>query len=213
MTKRTWLKVAAFALIAVLAVAGCTRTNAQEGGSGGGRAAVREAPASDFRYVLTDNGQGVRITRYTGNGGVVSIPATIEDMPVLEIGRRAFFQNDSITELFVPSSVTILGNDAFREMSSLTKVTLPNGIKTFPEGVFRNCGNLTTLNLPASLELMELLVFNRSRELTNLIIPDSLSSISFQTVFTTPQDQFEGLQKLPLATRARLQELGYTGSF
>jgi hypothetical protein len=40
--------------------------------------------SGDFSYV--SDGVSITITRYTGNGGFVTIPDTIEDLPVTDIG-------------------------------------------------------------------------------------------------------------------------------
>jgi hypothetical protein len=45
--------------------------------------------SGDFTYVVSDG--NVTITNYTGLGGVVVIPATIDGMPVVSIGDSAFF--------------------------------------------------------------------------------------------------------------------------
>ena len=45
---------------------------------------------ANFNVTLTEDGQGVVITGYTGTVLAVRIPATIQGMPVREIGREAF---------------------------------------------------------------------------------------------------------------------------
>jgi hypothetical protein len=88
MANRNWLKGAAVVLIAVLALAACSGKK-EGGGSGGSRSSGKETPASDFSYDLSSDGQGIKITGYTGNGGKVVIPAKIEGMPMVEIGNNA----------------------------------------------------------------------------------------------------------------------------
>lgn len=44
----------------------------------------------DYEYKITNNGQ-VIITKYTGNDADVTTPATIADMPVIGIDKKAFF--------------------------------------------------------------------------------------------------------------------------
>jgi hypothetical protein len=46
---------------------------------------------NDFEVTLTADSEGVVITKYTGRAAAtVTIPATIQDMPVREIGAYAF---------------------------------------------------------------------------------------------------------------------------
>ena len=90
-----WLAVM---LAAGMAFAGCEKGNANSTGSGtsssGGNEVkavqVQYTPVSDFKYDLTKDGKGIMIYDYTGKGGKVVIPPTIEDFPVVEIGKNAF---------------------------------------------------------------------------------------------------------------------------
>jgi hypothetical protein len=47
--------------------------------------------AGDCSVELTADGAGVPINRYLGNATVIIVPATIEGMPVREIGAKAFY--------------------------------------------------------------------------------------------------------------------------
>jgi hypothetical protein len=232
MTKQKWLKGAAILVIAALVLAGCNRrTEAQEGGSGGGAAqtatqtapavpAVVESPVSAFSYELTSDGRGIRITGFTGNLEKVVIPAAIEGFPVLEIGERAFQgglsdrpnNRDNITSVVVPNSVEVIGERAFNRMSSLTELTLPDGLKVIPRNLAMQSRNLSSVNLPSALEEIRHFAFQGCSRLTELIIPESLTAVRFQ-IDNEFGHAFDGCQQLPIRTRQRLQELGYTGSF
>jgi hypothetical protein len=179
----------------------------------------REAPASDFSYDLSEDGQGIVIKGYTGEGGKVVIPATIEDIPVVEIGERVFrgqtdreyFPANDITEIVIPGSVVSIGVRAFERNDGLKNVTLPDGLKKINNATFNECPNLTTVNLSASLEEIGISVFYNCGELNNLVIPDSLTSLKFDPDYSG--SEFEGCGKLPIKTRQRLQALGYKGKF
>jgi hypothetical protein len=217
------LAVVLLVLACAAVLAGCG------GGSGGSSGAVKNprgaAPSTDFSFDLTEDGAGVVITGYSGKGGKVVIPAAIEDVPVVEIRVRAFRENYDITELVVPDSVITIGAAAFAGMGSLTAVTLPDGLKKIPAVLFSQsiayfkssdvihreeypCGPLTTINLPAGLESVGADAFAHAGELVNLTIPDSLTGVAFENNYV-----FSGCGKLPLKTRQRLKDLGYTGSF
>jgi hypothetical protein len=200
------------------------------------------APASDFKYELTADRKGVRILAYTGNASILIIPATIEDMPVVELGDPAYdliyplIIYENLRELVLPESVTKIAQYAFTD-NLLTKVTLPKGLKEIPKGAFNacrrlgtinlpdgiekigknaflGCNNLTTVNLPASLKEIDEWAFNGCGELNNLSIPDSLSSIKFPKGYAdTDNSAFSGCTKLPLKTRGRLEDLGYKDGF
>jgi len=226
-----------FVAVIVFALATCSGKKEGGGNSGNGasssRSSAKEAPASDFAYLLTEDGRGVRITDYTGESETVVIPSKIEDMPVLEIcGRvKTIYSSGLITYLpvfwgstsivMIPNSVEYIGPSAFSNMKSLTSITLPDGLKVIESELFDQCNNLRKVNLPASLEEIGGYAFSMCGELTELIIPDSIQKVRFTSqnqYETTRRDEpdnsaFYLCSKLPLATRSRLQQLGYKGQF
>ena len=211
--------------VCIFLSAGCSR-NARPQSRGA-------SPVSDFSYDLSTGGEGVKITGYTGKGGKVIIPSIIEGLPVVEIkgatlsipyqgafqghptSRNQYFPANRITEITVPSSVTVIGPEAFQMNDNLVKVTLPDGIKVFESALFNDCGKLTSVNLPAGLEIMDMYVFEKCGELNNLAIPAGIASITF--IEGNPgygnNFSFRGCGKLPLRTRQAVQNLGYPNEF
>jgi len=188
--------------------------------SGEGSGNVRASPSSDFSYDLSYDGRGIIITRYTGTGGRVVIPARIEGLPVIGIQMgilvgNGFAGNNRITEIVIPDSIIELGVYAFSEMSELRKVTLPNGLKIIPEGAFGNNPKLTSINLPSSLEEIHGWAFGGCSELNELIIPASLTGVKwmFGSIEETGNGAFQRCQKLPIRTRQTIQNWSYTGGF
>ena len=55
----------------------------------------------DFTYTATAT--EVTITGYTGAGGAVTIPSSIEGLPVTSIGTIAFKYNTSLTSVTIPN--------------------------------------------------------------------------------------------------------------
>src|SRR5258708_15303861 len=66
---------------------------------------------AQFNYT-TNNGT-ITITGYTGPGGAVVIPETINGLPVTRIGDYAFYLKTSLTNLTIRNSVTSVGYGAF----------------------------------------------------------------------------------------------------
>jgi hypothetical protein len=215
----------AIGIMTTVVLAGCSKQGGSSGGSSSGGSAAKssgkETPVSDFAYDATKDGAGIVITKYTGNGGKVVVPSKIEGLPVVEIekdvflGRYSFLNQiygsgsgDAITELVIPNSVVTIGAGICAGASSLTKVTLPNGLKIIPALAFYQCEKLTTVNLPSGLEEIRPSPFEGCSELVNLTIPDSLSEVKFTGI-----SDFVGCGKLPLAVRAKIRALGYTGGF
>jgi len=203
------------AMVLVLAITGC-------GGA---------SKASDFSYDTTWDGEGILIKGYTGKSRKVVIPAMIDGLPVVEIGKDAFngktttisfsggtapknanFESNAnekagITAITIPNTVEEIGSGAFSN-TEITRVTLPDELEVIPSSAFQDCKKLTKANLPSSLEIVGAFAFAGCGELTGLIIPDSLTKIEF-----ADSNAFKGCGKLPLKTRQKLKDLGYTGEF
>jgi hypothetical protein len=115
-----------------------------------------EVQAQDFSCTKT-NGT-ITITGYTGPGGNVTIPSTIDGLPVTVIGLGAFAGLNNLTGVTIPDSVTNLGEQAFYGCSSLASLTIGNGITIIHGGAnngfggtFANCTSLTRLTIPDSV--------------------------------------------------------------
>jgi len=125
------------------------------------------APATDFTYDLTEDGNGVLIKGYDGEGGAVVIPGEIDGFPVTEIGWGAFavgndtetkgtdtnYKRSKVTSIVVPDSVKKIEPWAFawnRDSGvwdkSLTSITLPKGLAYIPVAMCKGQTNLTELN-------------------------------------------------------------------
>jgi len=180
------------ALVLVVTVIACSGKKDGGGGSGGGRA----SPASDFSYDMTEDGSGIQITKYTGNGGKVIVPSTIENLPVLEIRGGAFSAGEyqdrpayMITSVVIPSSVRSIGID---------------GLYTF-----RNCENLTSVTIQGTGVIVGQWTFDGCTELSELNISNDEKALIPDPNFSY-NSSFSHCKKLPLAMRQRLKDMGFT---
>jgi len=107
------------------------------------------APSVPFTYTIEN--EKVTITGYTGTGGNVVIPGTIEGKPVTRIANQAFKQKTSITAITLPDSVTTIGAEAFYHCDNLTSMTFGSGLKVIGDWAFAWCGQLPTLVIPDSV--------------------------------------------------------------
>jgi BspA type Leucine rich repeat region (6 copies) len=103
------------------------------------------------QFDYTTNNGAITITSYrSGPGGAVTIPDSINGLPVTSIGDAAFsaFYNARLHNypfsVVIPSSVTNIGSGAFAS-TSLTSVTIPASVTLLGEGVFQGCSNLTSV--------------------------------------------------------------------
>ena len=124
--------------------------------------ALKENPASDFSYTMTDDGQGVLIKKYIGSSPKIIIPATIEGLPVLEVENLADLDHEygdlywdnlwddyryhknnvTITHISFPDSVRYTGNRnnkvamSLKDYDALEYIKFPAGIETHPATSF-----------------------------------------------------------------------------
>ncbi|MDR0312899.1 MAG: leucine-rich repeat protein [Treponema sp.] len=88
--------------------------------------------ASHFLYA-TEN-SGITITGYTGELTDVIIPASINGLPVVAIGDRAFSYNQ-LTSISLPGALTFIGPLAFYG-NPLTSEVIPDSIRTLYDNSF-----------------------------------------------------------------------------
>jgi hypothetical protein len=107
-------------------------------------------PAAHAQFNVTTNNGTITITSYTGTGGDVTIPDTINGLPVTSIGDFAFL-GTSLTSVTIPNSVTGIGDYAFDACLALTGVTIPNSVTNIGHAAFLNCDSLPDVTIPASV--------------------------------------------------------------
>ncbi len=97
----------------------------------------------DFTY--STDGTNATITGYTGPDGVVTIPDTIDGLPVRCIGEFAFDTCPGLTGVVIPDSVTAISNSAFMGCCELTNINIPRNITYIGLSVFLFCSGLQTI--------------------------------------------------------------------
>ena len=70
----------------------------------------------------------------------LEIPNTIT-----EIKAYAFYNCDSLTSIEIPDSVTYIGNSAFSDCDSLTSITIPDSVTSIGYDAFYGCSSLTSI--------------------------------------------------------------------
>ena len=143
-------------------VAGATATN--EAGS----LVVTAEFLPTHQYKITALGV---ITAYSGPGGAVAVPATVNNI-----------------------TVTGIGIEAFKNQTTITAITLPTTVTTIEEAAFFGCGGLTavTFTAPAQLQKIGAKAFQDCAALTGIAIPDAVTSIKVAA--------FKGCTKLAIVT-------------
>jgi hypothetical protein len=101
-------------------------------------------------FVYSDNGTTIAITGYTGSGGAITLPGTINSEPVVSIVSNAFNNCTNLTSLDLPSSITSIGDNAFNGCTNLAGVTIPASVVSIGVGPFQNCTQLAQINVDAA---------------------------------------------------------------
>jgi hypothetical protein len=84
----------------------------------------------------------ITITRYTGPGGAVTIPGTINGKKVTSIGCKAFADSTSLTSATIYDGATSIGDEAFVGCNNLSSITIPASVISIGTGAFCKCINL-----------------------------------------------------------------------
>ena len=151
-----------------------------------------------FAYPLFSNGAvigdwtysvlygGAIISKYSGAGGVVTIPSMLGAFPVRQVGNGQpgeppifGYYNTSVTSVIIPPGVTSIGNTAFLYCFGLTSVSIPNTVTSIGEGAFSSCRSLTSLSIPNSITTIASETFLGCTALTSLSIPNSITTIGW----------------------------------
>lgn len=87
------------------------------------------------------------IEYYRGKDIAVIVPETIEDSPVVAIGKKAFLSAKTLSRIEIPQSVAKIGDWAFASCSRLAELVLPKKTIEIGSGVFKDCGMLEQIVL------------------------------------------------------------------
>jgi len=151
------------------------------------------AQALDFTYTTNGCCQ-ITITGYTGTNKVVTIPDTINGLPVTSIGAQAFYWRTGVTSVTIPNSVTKIRNSAFDTCANLTNVVFGNGVASIGDRAFALC-KLGSISIPNSVTSIGVEAFEGCTNLTSVTIGNSVTSIgdyAFSYCYSLTSVYFKG---------------------
>jgi len=135
---------------------------------------VAEAKQTPFEF-LTEDG-AITISKYNGSSLTVTIPNTINGLPVKRIGDRAFYIS-RITSITIPNGVVSIGDSAFYQCSDLNSAAIPASVTTIGHAAFQDCKSLTGIRLPKALTRIGPFAFSGCNRLQALVIPDNVTTV------------------------------------
>lgn len=120
---------------------------------------------------------GVKVTAigdgaFYGNEHIkkVTLPSTIR-----EIGEDAFYSCHNLNSINIPSSVICIGKDAFCG-TALKSITIPSSVKVIEEAAFMSTP-LSSVKISEGVEIIGGEAFDCCDQLVNVTIPDSVTEM------------------------------------
>jgi hypothetical protein len=146
------------------------------------------------QFEFTINNGTITITKYTGPGGDVVIPDTINGLPVTSLWgefsyslRGAFYKCTNLTSVVIPNSVTNIGACAFAFCSGLTSVLIPEKVTYIGTAAFGCCSNLTSITVPNSVTNISAYAFDSCTSLTSITIGSNVTYIGYGALRNCPR--------------------------
>lgn len=122
--------------------------------------------SSSSPYTAAVKSSGSSANSYSG---VISIPDSVlysgNYYKITSINNGAFNVCNSLTSVFIPSSVISIGNYAFRICTSLTSITIPSSVSSIGLAAFSGCSGLTSITIPSSVSIIGNLAFQNCTSL------------------------------------------------
>jgi hypothetical protein len=134
-------------------------------------------PAQAQLNYTTNNGTITIRGGCPSSPGLVTIPDTINGLPVTRIGEGAFADCTSLTRITIPDGVTSIGAFAFLGCTRLASVIIPNSVTSIGSQAFEDCTSLTSITIPDSVTSIGSRAFYGCTRLTSVMIPVSVTSI------------------------------------
>ncbi|MBR3844425.1 MAG: leucine-rich repeat protein [Clostridia bacterium] len=127
---------------------------------------VEQLDIAAYPFTYTVNNGGVTITGYRAADSKVTVPSTIEGLPVVAIGEEAFADRTDITEVTIPQGVTVIGVRAFYNCQALTDISLSDTVTTIERLAFCGCVSLEEIQIPKGVVAIGEQVFHGCTTLT-----------------------------------------------
>ncbi len=96
----------------------------------------------------------------------------------LYYAENLYLNDELVTDLIIPNSITNIGACAFSGCTSLESITIPDSVTSIGNRGFSGCTSLESITIPDSVTSIGNCAFDYCTSLESVIIPDSITSIS-----------------------------------
>jgi len=158
--------------------------------------------SAGLEYKLLSNGTAILRGIGSCSDENIVIPAKIGSHTVVSVSKKAFYRNDRIKSVTLPSSVKLVDDQAFAWCQKLDSIQL-YGVVEIGERAFMGCDRLCNAELFNGLQLIGDKAFAYCPALTSVKLPDSVTKLGVSS--------FEGcrnLTKIALSQSLRYIENG-----
>ena len=115
-------------------------------------ACVCGTAAAEGDFVFDTWAYNYRLKSYTGAGGDVVIPETVDGYTVTRIGDSIFYESrETVTGVTFPETVRLIENGAINSMPNLTKAELPSGLQVLGANNYLSCPGVTEIVVPPTV--------------------------------------------------------------
>lgn len=104
------------------------------------------------------------------------IKTVIVDEGCTSIGDYAF-GCESVTQVYIPNTVTSIGESAFMGCTNLESMTIPPSVKIIKNTAFGGCDSLTSITVPSSVELIEQFAFWECENLASVTLSEGVEEL------------------------------------
>lgn len=115
----------------------------------------------------------------------LTVPATVGDLTVRNIGEGCFEDCDNLTTVYLPETLRYVENWAFYDCDSLRGVEVPDAVLYIGKEAFADCDSLEALRIPASIETLDPSAFDNC---------DSLKYVFFTGTTAQWKQIFDGCE-------------------
>lgn len=152
-------------------------------------------PLSDLEYHI--DGDKAVITKYTGTSSYLSVPTTIENLPI-EIAENAF-EGAKIRTLILPDTLTEIPDKMCLDCEYLQNIQVPVRLISIGEEAFKNTPALTSFDFPETLENIGQSAFSGSGLSGEITVPAKwkLGNWVFSSCHITKVTFEDGITEIP----------------
>lgn len=108
----------------------------------------------------------------TSASGAITIPDSIDGIPVERIGTRAFYNCNDITSLYIPDSVITMNLSAIVSCAALSSIQFSENLTSIVGAI--DCPSLTSVTIPQGVAGVD---FSDCTGLTSIVIPEGVTEV------------------------------------